>query len=161
MKGFELLCSHIAGFNNDKLHFTLEQIEQDIRRYDIQYVLTLLKTISKKSGVNAIDIAKTIADTVKYKGISTSAELYKIRPATKMIEILIKYSSYCEKSNRYQLISSLCDCIKWLDDIPVSHQPTVAIYHCQQEREKLYVGANASIDTHNFARIQTLRRAEV
>ncbi len=24
MKGYELLCSHIAGFNNDKLHFTLE-----------------------------------------------------------------------------------------------------------------------------------------
>eukprot|EP01084_Bolivina_argentea_P240920 404584_1 len=160
MKGYALLCLHIAGFNNDKLHFTLEQIEQDIRRYDIEYVLKLLKTISKKSRVNAIDIAKAIADIVKYKSISASAELYKTRPAIKMIEILIKYSSYCEKSNRYQIISSLCDCIKWLDDIPVLYQPTVPIYHCQQEREKLYAGANAMIDTHNSALIQTLKRAE-
>merc|ERR1712154_426919 len=56
-----------------------------------------------------------------------------------------------------QIISSLCDCIKWLDDIPVLYQPTVPIFHCQQEREKLYVGA---VDTHNFARIQTLKRAQ-
>ena len=73
-----------------------------------------------------------------------------------MIDILIKYARYCEKSNRYQIISSLCDCIKWLDDIPVAYQPTIPIYHCQQEREKLYAGA---VDTHNFARIQTLSRA--
>ena len=54
------------------------QIEQDINRYDTDYVLTLLKTISKKSRVNAIDIAKAIADTVKYKGISTSSEEEKL-----------------------------------------------------------------------------------
>lgn len=81
---------------------------------------------------------------------------FRIRPATKMIDILIKYARHCEKSNRYQIISSLCDCIKWLDDIPVAYQPTIPIYHCQQEREKRYAGA---VDTHNFARIQTLSRA--
>ena len=54
------------------------QIEQDIRRYDTQYVLSLLKTICKKSGVSAVDIAKAIADIVLYKGISTSTELYKL-----------------------------------------------------------------------------------
>ena len=54
------------------------EIERDIRRYDIEYVLTLLKTISRKSRVNAIDIAKAIADTVRYKGISTSIDNYML-----------------------------------------------------------------------------------
>ena len=92
-----------------KKYFTLEQKEQDIRRYSTQYALRLLLTISRKSRVNAIETAKAIAETVKFKGISTTTE---------MVSVLNAYSMHCERSNRYQIISTLADCSGWFNDVP-------------------------------------------
>ncbi len=116
MRGFDLLCTHIANYSTDKPYFMLVQMKQDTRRYSMQYALRLLLTISRKSRVTAIHIAKAIAETAKFKGIST---------ATKMVSVLNDYSMHCDKSNRYQSIFSLADCSGWLNDMPPDTHDTI------------------------------------